>query len=570
VERLEAVLQQTPEAVSLGSHAAGWALLALLRDDEGCAQTARDCIEDVRADRNVHSSKGADQEPLWTSSYKMILRTDPAVGVALAAALGGHFWEQAYREELAGALLEKGTELITGGGQGWNDSPASNWQANVCSAAAVCAIVSADLQPGKEADDLLNRAVEGVLAYFQAQVGETGWTQESLNYFRYPLDHHLLLFLMVMKHRRMLHLFEGLPPPWLMHVLFYSFVPGCKHAAMVHNRSACHQDHWRSGEYAFGAFMLPEKFQPAFHSFWDELCGPDGDGSLGIFLPHHALGALLSQPYLPPPVSPASCLPRWWMDAKKGCLLSRNRWQDAGDTVVCVDANQNPMKGTGIPGCAGSFTLLSQGVLWARGAVKTREFFNVITCEGMNGKAGATVRRFEVAETGSFRIRLDLSEVYSQSWERQFECLFSPDGSVRVDLLDVIPDGVADTASAQHLFHGMGQAELTRAGWIASQDGHQLKAEFLEGVQKFRILPPFQEPDYPPEAPLYTASSPVAPGTVRVHLRLEVQPLNAAYQPDWEKIQPETVFTSYTCEELEKEHRRMSTEWIQDLIREQK
>ncbi|GEM_PF-6452890 len=569
IERLNTLLQQPPTAISQGSHAAGWALLALLREDQTCAEKARNHIEDVRADKYVHSSKGAVQEPLWNSRYKMILRTDPAIGVALAAALAGHFWEKDYRTELAQVLLSKGTELITGGGQGWNESPASNWQANVCSAAAVCAVVSADLHPGKEADALLERSIQGVLAYFRTQVGETGWTQESLNYFRYPLDHHLLLFLMVMKHRGMLHLFEGLPPPWLLHVLFYSFVPGCPHAAMVHNRSACHQDHWRSGEYAMGACVLPQRYHAAFQSFWGALCGPEGDASLGIFLPHHALGALLTQPDLHGPESPDTCLPPWWMDAKKGCLLSRNRWKDSHDTVVCVDANQHPMNGTGTPGCAGSFTLLSQGVLWARGAVKTRENFNVIHCGGMQETAGGVVTHLDVAENGSFRIQLDLSEVYLQSWQRHFECLHGPDGTVRLEVVDEIPDGIPASHRAQHLFHGMGTTNRTASGWDTVQDGHCLKATFLEGAMETRLLPPYQEPDYPVEAPLYTACSSVAEGAVRVHLRLEVVPENVHATVNWQQLEQQMSFVTYTCEELEQQHRRQSAEWIQDLIREQ-
>lgn len=115
-DRLNRLLTQTPDALSIGSHALGHALA-------GDAEASRRCVEDAMSDRFLlHGT-----HPLWEGRYKMIIRTYPVMGVAFAADLIGDQWEDAFRERVMDALVEKGYDILTGGGEGWNPNTWSNW-----------------------------------------------------------------------------------------------------------------------------------------------------------------------------------------------------------------------------------------------------------------------------------------------------------------------------------------------------------------------------------------------------------------------------------------------------------
>lgn len=105
VARLKTVLQapdDADDAAGAGFDAAGHAMLYALDGDAAHAAAARMIVERIIADEVRHHG-----ERLWGGSYKMILRTDPAVGVALTYDLCGEAWSQVFQEDLAAKLAAK-------------------------------------------------------------------------------------------------------------------------------------------------------------------------------------------------------------------------------------------------------------------------------------------------------------------------------------------------------------------------------------------------------------------------------------------------------------------------------
>lgn len=246
-----------------GFHAAGHALLYVLDGEPAHAETARQIVEMVFQDRVLDQGSGG--VPLWNTGYKMIMRTDPAVGVALAYDLCCDAWEAGFRERIARELDAKARELIRGGGQGWNPSANSNWHANTRSGAGICALaVGGD--PGQaHAEQSLREARRGVLDYWAGQVGDRGWTQESLAYLRYPTTHHLLPF--VRMYRRLVdpRAFAGTPADWYALFYVHLLIPCSRHLPLVNvgRPRRFDQGFWHAGEFALGMGTVPERAKPA-------------------------------------------------------------------------------------------------------------------------------------------------------------------------------------------------------------------------------------------------------------------------------------------------------------------
>ena len=109
-------LDDTVPAIEAGFHAAGQAIWAWLHDDAVAAQAAAELVAGTITDRWLHVSNHAPAGvPLWAGSYKMIMRTDPAVGVAIALSYAGDRWDPSFRSDIADKLLILAEELLRGG-----------------------------------------------------------------------------------------------------------------------------------------------------------------------------------------------------------------------------------------------------------------------------------------------------------------------------------------------------------------------------------------------------------------------------------------------------------------------
>jgi len=421
VARLEALLEREPAAIDVGFHAAGRGLLWLLREDGREAAAAAELVEKTVTDQLLHpqmTKRRREGKPvaLWDSQYKAIIKTDPAVGVALAYDLCHDAWDEAFRRRIAGALAAKARELIRGGGIGWNDSPYSNWHANTRSGAGLCALAVLNDDGAEAAQAGVEAALRGVRDYFRTQAGDRGWTQEGFAYYRYPLTHHLLPFIQACRHAIGPDALPAAPCDW--YALFYAQLllpaPAFGYVPIVNGAGIWENNHYRSGDFAMGLGTVPAKSRPALLWLYDKWFGPAGDKTFDVLLPHHAIFALKDYPAEVEPADPGAVLAKVWADQKKGLYVFRNRWADGDDFVACFDMNLKPSSATHKPVCTGGFKIVGLGGRWAASgpSVKHRNGQNVVVSSDMHEKGPGERTFFQGRSDGSGVVGVSLRRVH--------------------------------------------------------------------------------------------------------------------------------------------------------------
>ncbi|MEQ8879218.1 MAG: hypothetical protein RLQ12_06275 [Cyclobacteriaceae bacterium] len=132
IDQLRERLSAQKDALYLGSFAAGHGLLYHLTGDQNEAEKAAEIVKMVIKDELSFMSDPDDPGSvtdivLWNSTYKAIYRTPNIMGVAMAYDFCYDAWEEHFRQSVARELEDKVTDLLEGGGEGWNPNPWSNW-----------------------------------------------------------------------------------------------------------------------------------------------------------------------------------------------------------------------------------------------------------------------------------------------------------------------------------------------------------------------------------------------------------------------------------------------------------
>jgi len=134
VEQLREALTRPMNPENAGYHAAGMGMLFVLTGEQRYADNTATLVGKIIRNR------APGGENFWISSYKLILRVPPAVGVALAYDLCYEGWDEPFRMRVAAALEAKAEELIEGKGRGTNEHPHSNWMGMARGGAGICAL----------------------------------------------------------------------------------------------------------------------------------------------------------------------------------------------------------------------------------------------------------------------------------------------------------------------------------------------------------------------------------------------------------------------------------------------
>jgi hypothetical protein len=488
VARLDALLARRPAAIDAGFHAAGHGLLWLLREDGREAARAARLVEKTITDHLKHpqaTKRRREGKPvaLWDSHYKAIVKTDPAVGVALAYDLCCGAWDEAFRRRVAAALDAKARELIRGGGIDWNASPYSNWHANTRSGAGLCALAVLGDEGAEHAQASLEAALRGVRDYFRTQAGDRGWTQEGFAYYRYPLTHHLLPFIQACRHTIRPDPLPSAPADWyaLFYVQLLLPAPAFGFVPIVNGMGLWENNHYRSGEFAMGLGTVPPKSRPAMLWLYDKWFGSAGDETFDVFLPHHAIFALKDYPAEVETGDPADVLPRVWEDAKKGLYVFRNRWADGEDFVACFDMNLKPGDGAGKPVCTGGFKIVGLGGRWAVGgpSVKHRNGQNVVVTADMHEKGAGQRTFFEGRPDGSGVAAVSLRRVHGtgRGADRSFAVDFS--GESGAPGLFAVTDRLAGRDIVWTMFSMEPATAVDNTFTIEGPDGATMRGTFV-------------------------------------------------------------------------------------------
>ena len=427
IRQLKKRLDVKPIAQTIGYHAAAHAFLGILYDDNNEIDIACELVEKTITDQLkvfVRSTARHPQseEPLWNSSYKMIFRAAPLLGISLAYDLCYGLWKEGFSIRVAGELEKKCGEMLAGGGFGWNDSPWSNWQAITKGAAGVAALsVIGDPGTSPTLIHSLYAAKEGILRHFDEGMGDHGWTAEGFNYLRYELCHGILPFLQAYKSVMGEDIVAGTIAKWFMPFYVMQILKLEQLCVPFYGRHYPEHELWqrtmyRSGDLAMGLGTVLEKYKPALLWTFNHSFGMEGDQSFDIFNPHDAIFALSNYPIELTPINPETVLPRCWEDIKKGYYVFRKVWRDENDFITTINLNAMPHGRSHSFRDAGSFRIIGLGNQWAvqkykDGHLRCSE--NVVQEPNTTGWHGArlTYRSFE--SDGSGTISMNMDDVYT-------------------------------------------------------------------------------------------------------------------------------------------------------------
>jgi len=314
--------------------AAGWAFKLLLTGDPVVAETTRTVVEAVMYG-----------DPCNT---KMIRRAPRYMGIALAYDFAFNYWEAndpAFRREVCAWLEERALEIIAGGGEGYNQHPASNWMGIAYGSLGTIAmaILGDELTyeigtpqewtgPVRTARRSLDLAEQGTRRWLQEGLGDHGWFGEGQGYLRFSLTAGMGQFLHAYRTAMGLDAAQnGGADMILPMVMLYSlgetnagFGPG----GWTDLRF---QQEERSGCFNMLMGVSPDAYRGALRWKYDQLFGLNGDQTFNIFMPYQAAYALANYPFERNPVPPEEVMPQALFDTKTGFFVLRSDWTETSD-----------------------------------------------------------------------------------------------------------------------------------------------------------------------------------------------------------------------------------------------
>jgi len=421
--QLKKRLDEPPEALLVGSYAAGYAFLYQLTGEMQYAVKARHYTELTLGDSilfdSSHEATGGKGIPLWNSDYKEIYRAPNVVGIALAYDMCYNTWDKKFREKVAAELAEKGAAIINGGGKGYNDKAWSNWQGTTKGAGGMAMLaIENDGLKNIDVPVYLQKALDGFKAHLE-WLSPRGWTPEGFNYLRYELCSGVLPFLQAWQHVKG----ESLLPEKTKWFLPFFTMQSIVREKNLYNPMYglgspwWNTDRWRSGDWAMGMGITPPEFLPAAKWTFDQAFALEGNSTFNIFKPSDAIFALINYPFNLKSENPEKMLDKMWIDQEGGYYIFRNRWRDANDFVITLSSNILAKPASHSFREAGSFRISGLGADWAVRPEKSpvmggNDSENHVSVPGATNWLGAKTIYCNSFSDGSGSIVLDMTKAY--------------------------------------------------------------------------------------------------------------------------------------------------------------
>jgi len=414
-------LREPPEALLLGSYAAGYAFLYQLTGEMQYAVKSRHYTELTLGDSILFDSgydiTGGKGIPLWNSSYKEIYRAPNVVGIALAYDMCYNVWEHKFRRKVAEELAEKGAAIIDGGGKGYNDKAWSNWQGTTKGAGGMAMLaIENDGMKNINVPVYLQKVLDGFKAHLE-WLSPRGWTPEGFNYLRYELCSGVLPFLQAWLHVKGESLFPEKTKWLLPFFTMQSIVREKKLYNPMYGLGSpwWNTDRWRSGDWAMGMGITPTEYLPAAKWTFDQAFALDGDNTFNNFKPSDAIFALINYPFNLKSENPERMLDKSWIDQEGGYYIFRNRWKDANDFVITLSSNILAKPASHSFREAGSFRISGLGADWAVRPEKSHvmggaDYENHVSASGTTNWFGAKTIYCKGFSNGSGSIVLDMTK----------------------------------------------------------------------------------------------------------------------------------------------------------------
>lgn len=310
---------------------------------------------------------------------KGLSRAAGALRASLAYDLCHDTWSAATRAKVSQKLRYAADGLMKSMGQGANTSLANNWQA-VRYGAAGLAYLACDEEGSVE---LAKGAYQKLLGHLKANLGDNGWNPEGIGYTTYPWNFTAPCAIAI-ERAGLGNLGKDLPRAGMTHwtclagTVPIPFVWGAGHTngPGIGLRADFGDDHALGGSSLGMAFrFLPREQHGALRHLYQMLQGTpqtnpgfdSGDGS--------ALYSLLYFPEDVPAADPKDVpgLGLHYRDQSHGLAIFRNRFRDAEDIVLVVNAHSRQPEGAHGGPDTNTFRLIGLGEVWVVGGGRTGE-----------------------------------------------------------------------------------------------------------------------------------------------------------------------------------------------------
>lgn len=398
--------------------AAGWAFQLLLTDDPVVAETTKEVVQGVM---------NGD-----TCNTKMIRRAPRYMGIALAYDFACNYWEEHdpdFRQQVCAWLEERALEIIAGGGEGYNQHPASNWMGIAYGSLGTIAmaILGDELTyaagtpdewtgPVRTARRSLDIAEQGARRWLLEGMGDHGWFGEGQGYLRFSLTAGMGQFLHAYRTAMGLDAaMNGGADMILPMVMRYSL--GDKNAAFGPGGWADlrFQQEERSGCWNMLMGVAPTAYLGALRWKFDQLFGLEGDQSFNIFMPYQAAYALANYPFETEPVPPAGIMPQALFDTKTGFFVLRSGWTESADlkagsddfiSVLYMKSRRHRSTWQASP--SHDFRIMGFG--------KQLAALPHVDADQANDLLGGTCTYYNLATDGSAVVTMDAGDAYRQNF----------------------------------------------------------------------------------------------------------------------------------------------------------
>ncbi len=443
VARLQAALKANPEKLGCGAgfNAAANGVMYQMSGDKAYAEKARVIVQECIDDKITHYNR-----KMWNANYKWIIRAPQVAGVAYAYDLCYDAWPADFREKVAGELDNKSAEMVRGGGEGWNGSPQSNWNAITRGSGGIAALAVMGDKGAPNAAKNLEDCSRLVLQWAN-DIDSDGQGGEGEGYTDYALCHGALTFADAY--------FEALNTHILSEKTRQALVTGYVLKGVVGKDKLRWPnygpydiepkvDFFRNGSWLLLTDLAPERLKPAIAWSFLKRFGVEGDqtfdvnASDGLSNPQMAAVALRVLTPKLKAVDPATVMEKNAEGTAFGHYLMRNGWKDSDDLVASIWFKARQPGGWSQLD-TGSFRIIGLGTAWAAKVLPTSNdgrgdskwsLENVVLVQGMKGEGrGQPSTGKRVAWTprkdGGGVATGDMSSVYGMGHTRSFAVDYS-------------------------------------------------------------------------------------------------------------------------------------------------
>ncbi|MCC5829749.1 MAG: hypothetical protein JJU36_09925 [Phycisphaeraceae bacterium] len=350
-------------------NAAAYAFLYLVTEEQGYADKARDAAREV-----IGRRANPDGRYTWPGNGQ--LRAGPLMaGLALAYDMAYDGWDEAFRKEIAKAILDNPhTEAIARRPQ--LEPGANHWGAHSGGLGVALLALRGDPEVDQEkVEDLFRRVLNNIMREIDEGFSERGYYWEGHHCGRFSGNKGIIPFIQAYRNAAGQDLApQGSNTHWMSTKWIYElirFTPADREARNIQRGMYARDPFSRSqelsrlGDFALGFGIVPDQYKAQMLWVFNNIVRTsETDYDINEY-PHFGAWVIANWPFGVEPRNPGQTMPRILRDTEAGYFVFRNGWTGtADDIIVTALLGSMPHRGRGM-GKGGSVEVLGINLRYA-------------------------------------------------------------------------------------------------------------------------------------------------------------------------------------------------------------